>query len=374
MLYMHIMYGTFRKIKQMFNKQNQFTVLMTALVPTIGHENLIKFAIDVAKQYKDSFVKVIVSSRSFEPVPGEERVKALTKAFSFPNNANIRIIHHQDDNAPQNPVTDEEWSYWTNLISPAPKDYNHYIVGSEAYCKELARLLEGTFIPYDMDRTIIDCKGTTVRTFEEYSKVMDTFKPYFQRRITLFGQESVGKTTHMKRLKGLFNDVGAFLPEFARPYLEYEDSPEVSLKKMENIYKGQFALQNSVPISNQVIVQDTDLLSTIGYYRLWNKNSDNKNEWHENVFPDIYTKFKKTKSDLYIVMNDDIPFEPDPLRYGGNKRETTRQYWIDLLEEFDCKYYLVKSNTIRDIAIEISDIMWHTLSEPWQKIKSFVRD
>lgn len=44
-------------------------------------------------------------------------------------------------------------------------------------------------------------------------------------------------------------------------------------------------------------------------------------------------------------MNDGIPFEADPLRYGGDKRESGMQHWIDILEEFDLPYYVVPLGT-----------------------------
>ncbi|MEI2699203.1 MAG: hypothetical protein V9E94_13020 [Microthrixaceae bacterium] len=50
-----------------------------------------------------------------------------------------------------------------------------------------------------------------------------------------------------------------------------------------------------------------------------------------------------TKSDLYILCPSDIPFEPDPLRYGGDQRESTDQYWIDLLDRFGLRYATLTS-------------------------------
>lgn len=71
--------------------------------------------------------------------------------------------------------------------------------------------------------------------------------------------------------------------------------------------------------------------TTIGYQQLYgSKKSVN-----------INAKFLDSKSDLYIVMNDQIPFETDQLRYGGTIRETKTQYWIDLLQQHQCNYYVV---------------------------------
>lgn len=75
-------------------------------------------------------------------------------------------------------------------------------------------------------------------------------------------------------------------------------------------------------------------------------------------------------ADLYIVMNDEIPFEEDALRYGGKVRESTKQFWIDLLEEYKCKYYVVKGVTPGEQHEEILGLL-----EPmFQPIRDFVRE
>jgi nicotinamide riboside kinase len=60
------------------------------------------------------------------------------------------------------------------------------------------------------------------------------------------------------------------------------------------------------------------------------------------------------KSDFYIVMNDQIPFEADPLRYGGDKRESQTQFWIELLEEFDCAYAVVTNTDLHKQRSEVA--------------------
>lgn len=49
-------------------------------------------------------------------------------------------------------------------------------------------------------------------------------------------------------------------------------------------------------------------------------------------------------SDLYIVAPSNIPFEPDPLRYGGDVRELPDTYWISLLEEFSLPYVVLENS------------------------------
>jgi nicotinamide riboside kinase len=117
-------------------------------------------------------------------------------------------------------------------------------------------------------------------------------------------------------------------PEWAREYLELV-GPKLTPEKMAAIHRGQAALQKvSLEYPGPITIRDTDLFSTIGYYRIlgW--------EVPEQLVRDALA----LKSDLYIVLPDDIPFKEDPLRYGGGKRESTIQFWVDILEEFGLSY------------------------------------
>ena len=99
--------------------------------------------------------------------------------------------------------------------------------------------------------------------------------------------------------------------------------------------------------------QDTDLFSTAGYYKLWGGGTDHDLDLCEY-------NAKLLKSDLYIVMNDQIPFEEDPLRYGGNKRESGMNFWINLLQEYELPYYVIKNTEINEQRIELDNmlILW----------------
>ena len=170
-------------------------------------------------------------------------------------------------------------------------------------------------------------------TYLKFDAIAPAFQEYLRRTVTLFGAESCGKTTMAYLLSQ--NGNGHFVPEWAREYLETVGT-EITDDAMQTICEGQYASQMAAKklIDKAFIFQDTDLYSTLGYYRLWNnaKIPDMLNYWANT-----------TKSDLYIVMNDKIPFEPDPLRYGGTVRESTMDFWIDILKEFNCNYYVVKS-------------------------------
>jgi HTH-type transcriptional repressor of NAD biosynthesis genes len=167
----------------------------------------------------------------------------------------------------------------------------------------------------------------------------------------------------------LAEDMNAwFVPEWAREYLETVGA-EITDEKMRSIIHGQYALQKTARndlFNKPWIFQDTDLFSTVGYYRLWGGGTDEDNNVVEYFA-------KKTKSDFYIVMNDQIPFEADPIRYGGDKRESKMQFWIDLLEEFGCKYYVVTNTDQRRQVREVERVLCTYFEDSTKPIREYKR-
>ena len=319
-------------------------VIGTFLPPTRGHRQLVQFALDYMRTEADGnpyayFVNLMVSSRSREPMKGIDRLGFFEKEFQW--DKKLLTSLHEDDNAPQNPKSDDDpefWDYWVKTIRTLTNNKPGDIVfASETYGAKLAEVLECKFVPYNIYRETVDISGTKVREnpIENFHMIMPSVQKELRKTITVFGAESTGKTTMTNWLAQ--NCHGHFLPEWAREYLENMPDHTVTDEKMEVIMKGQFASQLAAKhLENKpFIFQDTDLLSTIGYYRIYKGEEPTR----------IRELFNKTKSDLYIVMNSNIPFTEDKLRYGGAVRESSDQFWIDLLEEFDCKYVRIESVT-----------------------------
>jgi len=315
-------------------------VIGTFMPPSRGHEYLIEFARNFAASTNDRVsgwqqvkpIKILINSRECEPINGLARFHALQSRF--PNDS----VYHYTKDVPQNPSEHPDfWNYWKELIQTTTGiQKGDIIVASEKYGVELANVLECEFIPCDVERQFHAISGTTIRhdILGHYDDIMDTMKPYFQFTTTFFGAESTGKSTCSKNTAAkmsAYETVGAKrIPEWAREYLEI-CGPEVTDHRMDMIVDGQYAAQMAAKKMSRTpfIIQDTDLLSTLGYYKIF----------CNGVYPEkVKDLFLKSKSDLYVVMPSENPFEQDILRYGGNVRESTDQFWIDLLEEFGCEY------------------------------------
>jgi NadR type nicotinamide-nucleotide adenylyltransferase len=250
--------------------------------------------------------------------------------------ANVTFYHHDDDAAPQNPAGENDvafWAYWSGVVRTAVKHKIDYVFASELYGQAVANSLRADFIPVDIARDIQPVRGTTVRKnlFEQQEDIAAGFKRYLKLNVVLFGAESCGKTTLARRLSKYF--YGTFVPEWARPYLETVGA-NVTEHKMEMIVNGQYASERAADdIDTLIKFKDTDLLTTLGFYRYNGITQPSQLQWMIDDYP----------NDLYIVMNENIKFTPDQLRYGVDKRETRTQFWIDLLDEHQRNYYVVKS-------------------------------
>lgn len=313
-------------------------VLMTALVPTVGHKYLIDFAKNLTGW--NNHVHVILGTMDREPVAGILRWDAFIATYLHDRKVKIHWLHRD---VPQEPSEHPDfWSVWRDIVREfVDVDPDDYFVASELYGIDMAQALGCKFMPCNRYRETIDIKGTTVRQnlLRDFEYILPSFQHNIRKTVTVFGPESCGKTTMTRWLAQELN--GHFIPEWAREYLETVGA-EITDEKMRAIVNGQYAVQQTAQndlFNKPFIFQDTDLLSTVGYYRLWGGGTDEDLDLVEHLA-------KKTKSDLYVVMNDQIPFEADPLRYGGDKRESNTQFWINLLDDFGCDYVLIRNTDI----------------------------
>jgi hypothetical protein len=72
-------------------------------------------------------------------------------------------------------------------------------------------------------------------------------------------------------------------------------------------------------------------------------------------------------------MCDSIPFEPDPLRYGDGKRESTKQFWIDLLQEYDCNFVIVSPGTHEAHANFCRGVINAFIDDEFKDLRNFQR-
>ena len=316
-------------------------VLLTALPPTTGHLQLLRFASELEDE-----VHVLVCTQPGEPFPAE-RVEAVRHGASDLPGVRVHGFHRT---MPQEPADAPDfWPMWRGILREHGLHDGDTIVASEPYGAALAEAVGGVFVPYDLERSITPVRAVDVRRnpIARFADILPEFQPLLRRRITVLGAESTGKTTLSRELAKALP--GHWLPEWARPYLEGTPTPDVDNERMHVIRRAQRALQRSALAlrDRAFIVQDTDLFATVGFWELWDPAT----------VPDaLRDDASADRSDLYLITRSDIPFEPDPLRYGGAVRETTDAYWIALAERFELPYRVIASTSPKDRLAEARDL------------------
>lgn len=303
--------------------------------PTTGHLHLLQFANSLAADG----VVAIINTQPHEPFPNE-RVAALRQAMKRIGIEDRTTLIHYDKAIEQNPSAPGFWEMWRTMLYDFGITKDDIIVASERYGKKLAEITGTEFFPYDIDRVITPLKATPIRDnpLEHFHDIIPEFQPYLRTRITVFGAESTGKTTLSRELTKELDATWLF--EYARPYLE-ETVNEITPRSMTAIWQGQRALQEHADAvsASPFIVQDTDLFSTVGYWQF--------PHWQSTIGAcpqGLINDALRLKSDLYVVTKSNIPFEADPLRYGGDVREGSDEYWIAVCEQYHLPYVVLETN------------------------------
>lgn len=305
-------------------------VLLTAMPPTKGHAELIHFASILAGR---GHVTVIVCTQPGEPFVSE-RISALREVAG--HNVTVQQIHRK---LPQEPEQDPGfWDMWGDFLRWSGFKEGDYIVASEEYGVRLAEEVRGKFMPYDPSRFTREIRATRVRKnpIDNFSDILPAFQPYLRRNLTVFGAESCGKTTLVRELA----THGWTFPEWARSYLELL-GPETTREGMFDIAEGQAALQMAANSFKDKPFNffDTDLYSTVGYWEMWESTLG---PVPQSLIMDAWA----LKSDLYLILPSTIPFEADPLRYGGDHREGSDEFWIGVAEKYDLNYIVMKEQEV----------------------------
>lgn len=146
-------------------------------------------------------------------------------------------------------------------------------------------------------------------------------------RICLTGPESTGKTELAQRAS---RELGLiWIPEFAREYVEVRGNA-LSAADVEPIARGEIA--NLEHAEGALVILDTDLLSTVVYARHYYGHCPS---WIEE-------EARLRVADFYLLMDTDVPWEPDAVRDAGDDaREDLFDAFRAALDEFDTRWEIV---------------------------------
>ena len=138
--------------------------------------------------------------------------------------------------------------------------------------------------------------------------------------VVVTGSECTGKTTLAMELAEHYGTV--WVPEFVRQFVEAKGSaPEYA--DVEAIARGQIALEDRMTAkAAEVLIQDTDLLSTVVYSQHYYGDCPG---WIEE-------ELEKRAGDLYLLADIDVPWSPEgDQRDRGDRREEMHELFRSAL-------------------------------------------
>ena len=263
--------------------------------PHLGHVYLGEFA----GRYVDRLT-IVVCSLDREPIPGDLRFRWMRELFPVDN------VVHLTDELPQEPAEHPDfWDLWRSALTRVLPGRPDYVFASEDYGWRLAEELGAVFVPVDAARSAVPVSGTAVRTDPRanWAYIPRCVRPYFVKRVCVFGPESTGKTTLARRLADHY--CTAWVPEYARTLLEARGGV-VAAEDMERIARGQAASEDALARNaTHILITDTDPLATL--------------VWSDVLFgivPEAVRSLADTRAaDLYLLTDADVPWVADPVRY-----------------------------------------------------------
>lgn len=265
------------------------------LPPHEGH----RYLVDFARRYCDRLT-VLVCSIPSEPIDGALRFYWMRRMFP-----DCEVVHVQDD-LPQEPADAPDfWEQWRTAIRERLPTGPDFVFASEDYGERLAAELGAEFVPVDIGRELVPVSGTAIRQdpMTHWAFIPREVRPYFVRRVCVFGPECTGKTTLARRLAEHFDTVWAH--EYARPLLDRKGGV-CDFDDIERIARGQDAAIRALePQANRVLFTDTDALSTM----LWS------DELFGRVPAEVAAIAADQEFDLTLLCDVDVPFVPDPQRH-----------------------------------------------------------
>ena len=299
-------------------------VLGKFMPPHNGHVYLAEFA----QSYCDELT-IYVDSLSDQTIPGALRAKWMAEMFP-----NARVEHPDREN-PQYPEDHPDfWEIWRECLLAASGGKVDYLFASEDYGVKLAEVIGATFVPVDIGRTSIPISGTEIRNdpLANWDHLPRTVRPYFAKRVCIFGPESSGKSTLTRDLAKHFNTIA--VPEYARTHLELR-SGELDARDIPMIARGQMASEDALaPNANRLLFCDTDLLTTT----IWSDwMFGGCEEW-------IVDEARRRQYDLYLVTDVDVPWVEDQVRYLPEERRSFFDRCIQELTALDRPFHIVNGS------------------------------
>jgi len=271
------------------------------------------FVCEVARQRVDELT-VFLCSHDAEPIDGHLRAAWMRECLG----SRCTLIHMHRD-IPQEPKDHPDfWQIWKDAIFEHHPDPIDFVFGSEDYVLKLADTVGAKPFVVDVARQSVPVSATKIRDTpdQHWHHIPGPVRPYFQKRVTLLGAESAGKSTLSETLANHFGTKA--IPEYGRDYdATFKQGTDWTADDFMMIAKGHVAMATPTAASaSPVVIEDTDLLQTV--------------VWSEALLqtaPAALVDRLKTEKrpDLYLLLSPDTEWIDDGTRYHSTPEE---RHWF----------------------------------------------
>ncbi|MBU3974038.1 MAG: AAA family ATPase [Alphaproteobacteria bacterium] len=267
-------------------------VLGKFMPPHAGH----LFLCDFARAACDRLT-ILVCSLPGDAMPGERRAAWMRELYP-----DCRVIWCNEI-VPQEPAECPDfWPIWREVVARHVGRVDA-VFASEDYGHRLAAELGARFIPCDPLRETVPVSATTIRAdpFAAWSFIPRAVRPWFVKRVCVFGPESSGKTTLARALAPALG--ATLLPEYGRTWTE-NFGVGIDARALREIADGHVAARNAaLRVANRILIEDTDPILTC----VWSDMLLGEREaWMGEVLD---------PADLYLLTDIDFDWVDDGTRY-----------------------------------------------------------
>jgi len=158
------------------------------------------------------------------------------------------------------------------------------------------------------------------------------------KRVVLIGSESTGKTTLAERLARHYGV--SWVPEFVRDYAAAKGAP-LEAADVDAIARGQLAREDeyrsrATARDERLLIGDTDLLSTAVYAAHYYGRAP---VW-------VVDAARHRRPDLYLLLDIDLPWTPDPQRDRGHLRPEMHSLFRAAVEASGTPFVLISGESM----------------------------
>ncbi|MBX7126190.1 MAG: AAA family ATPase [Cyclobacteriaceae bacterium] len=278
-----------------------------------GHLALIRFA----SQRCDELI-VSLSHKVDDPIPYEIREQWLRTECNAWENVQIASSPDDFDNE-QLPII-ERTALWAAFIRKRFPRID-VLFSSEEYGEPFAAHLNIPHESFDPDRKSIPVSATMIRSnpMKNWGFLPPSVRPWYVKKICLFGPESTGKSTMSKLLAEHYST--SFVPEVARELISSNDFSAQDIVRIGDAQGERYF--EKLKHANRLLFCDTDHITTAIYAR----------HYLGFVPPSIDAWIEKIRYDQYYFFDIDVPWVDDGLRDLGHVREKMREEFRLELEQ-----------------------------------------